>query len=33
MAKKEYHSDQTEGATPFSLIPVGIYDHGKTAYS
>jgi hypothetical protein len=21
MAKKEYHTDQTEGATPFSLIP------------
>ena len=24
MAKKEYHSDQTEGTTPFSVIPVSL---------
>src|SRR6266404_5183581 len=29
MAKKEYHSDQTEGATPFSLIPSAFMTMGR----
>jgi hypothetical protein len=29
MAKKEYHTDQTEGATPFSLIPSAFMTMGR----
>src|SRR5258708_15902996 len=29
MAKKEYHTDQTEGATPFSLIPSAFITMGR----
>src|SRR5882672_9027864 len=29
MAKKEYHTDETEGATPFSLIPSAFMTMGR----
>jgi hypothetical protein len=29
MARKEYHTDQTEGATPFSLIPSAFMTMGR----
>ena len=29
MAKKEYHTDQTEGATPFALIPSELVTMGR----
>lgn len=29
MAKKEYHTDQTEGATPFGLIPSAFMTMGR----
>src|SRR5258708_19982563 len=29
MARKEYHADQTEGATPFSLIPSAFMTMGR----